>query len=87
MNKVNIGGPIALAVVGAILWLAVGKTVVFGALSLGMVGLILFFAAFVWLALGLLMSSQKRRTTETSVTHDSTGRAHVDEREVESTGM
>lgn len=87
MNKVNIGGPIFLAVVGAILWLGLGNVTLFGTLSTGMVGLILLVAALVWLGFGLLLGAQKTKTVSTNVSRDANGRQSVNESEVESSGL
>lgn len=62
---VNVGGPIALFLVGAIMYFAL-KTSVPG-VNIDMVGLILMVAAAVWLVVGLVMFSGNRRRDTTVV--------------------
>lgn len=54
MRAFNIGGPIALGVVGAILYLALPNVV--PGVDTKMIGIILFIAAVIWLILGLVLT-------------------------------
>ena len=90
MRAFNIGGPIALGVVGAILYLAVPNLV--RGVDTKMIGIILFVAAVIWLVLGLVLTRPRTRvvTDRTdvqgapvrTVTGTSAPRAQVVEREV-----
>lgn len=62
MRAVRVGGPIALAVIGLILALAVSDAI--PGVDLTMVGWILFGAALIWLALELIMNRPRARVTE-----------------------
>lgn len=72
MNYMNIGGPIALGVIGAILAFAVSD--MFEGVDLTMIGYILIAGAAIWLVLGLIFNSRSRavRSSE-SRTVDGTG--------------
>lgn len=61
MGYFNIGGPIALMVLGAILYFALSASVVAG-VNLSMVGLILLVAGLAWLVVGLIAGRSARRT-------------------------
>ena len=59
MRAFNIGGPIALGVVGAILYLAVPNLL--RGVDTKMIGIILFVAAVIWLVLGLVLTRPRAR--------------------------
>ena len=59
MRAFNIGGPIALGVVGAILYLAVPNLL--RGVDTKMIGIILFVAAVIWLVLGLVLTRPRTR--------------------------
>lgn len=61
MRAFNIGGPIALGVVGAILYLAVPNLL--KGVDTKMIGIILFIAAVIWLVLGLVLTRPRTRVT------------------------
>lgn len=62
MRAIRVGGPIALAVIGLILALAVSNVI--EGVDLAMIGWILFGAAIVWLALELILNRPRSRVTE-----------------------
>ena len=64
MRIVNIGGPIALGVFGAILYFAVGNF--FRGVDTKTIGLILLAAAVIWLVLGLVVNRPRARVTTES---------------------
>lgn len=70
MRYLNIGGPIALAIVGAILLFAVN--VDFSGIELSTIGIILLAAAAVWFVVGIVVtaasSSRKDAIVETETT-------------------
>lgn len=68
MRAVRIGGPIALAVIGLILALAVSDAI--PGVDLTMIGWILFSAAVIWLALELIMNRPRTRVTEVRESRD-----------------
>ena len=59
----DVGPPIALIAVGAILWLAVTATI--GGISIQTIGLILFVIGLVWLVIEIATNSPRRRTVAT----------------------
>lgn len=59
MRAFNIGGPIALGVVGAILYLAVPNLL--RGVDTKTIGIILFVAAVIWLVLGLVLTRPRTR--------------------------
>ena len=59
MRAFNIGGPIALGVVVAILYLAVPNLL--RGVDTKMIGIILFVAAVIWLVLGLVLTRPRTR--------------------------
>lgn len=63
----NIGGPIVVGVLGAILYFATREQEVAG-FSVPMIGLILVIAAVLWLVLGLVMNRPRSQVT-TESTH------------------
>lgn len=72
MNRhVSIGGPIALIVLGAILYYAL--TAAISGVNLGMVGIILMVAGVAWLLIGLLAGLSKRKATVTERTVGTNG--------------
>ena len=60
----DVGPPIALIAVGAILWLAVTATI--GGISIQTIGLILVIIGVVWLVIELTVNGRRRRTVATS---------------------
>lgn len=64
MTYVNIGGPVALGIIGAVLVWAVPDAL--EGVDLAMIGYILLVGAAIWLVLGLLFNSRSRsvRTAE-----------------------
>lgn len=68
MRVVRVGGPIALAVIGLILALAVSDAI--PGVDLTMIGWILFGAAIIWLALELIMNRPRTRVTEVRQSRD-----------------
>jgi len=56
----DVGPPIFLAAIGLVLWLAVNVTL--GGISIQTIGLILFLAALVWLAVELMQARTRRAT-------------------------
>ncbi len=74
MRVVNIGGPIALGVAGAILYFAMSDVI--PGLDTQMVGLILLGAAVIWLVLGLIANRPRSVvTTERTNVQDTGGTA------------
>lgn len=68
MRAVNIGGPIALGVIGAILYFAMSEMI--QGVDTRMIGLILMVAAAIWLVLGLFVARPRTRvTTERTDVH------------------
>lgn len=65
MRFLNIGGPVALAVVGAILFFAVN--VDFSGIEVSTIGLILMVAAAVWFVVGLVVAASLKSKEETVV--------------------
>lgn len=61
MRYVNLGGPIALGVFGAILAFAV-QDLMLGPVDVGVVGVILLVGAVIWLALTIALSRPQKRT-------------------------
>ena len=57
----DIGPPIALIAVGAILWLAITATI--GGISIQTIGLILTIIGVVWLVIELVINGRRRTTT------------------------
>ena len=57
----DVGPPIALIAVGAILWLAVTATV--AGISIQTIGLILTLIGVVWLVIELVVNGRRRSTT------------------------
>lgn len=85
MNRaVNIGGPIALFILGAVLYFALKVDT--PGVDASMVGLIAMIGGGLWLVVGVIMGSQKRKATTTArdVTHDPSapGGQRVNESEV-----
>jgi len=58
MNYVNIGGPIALGILGAVLAFAVSDII--EGVDLTAIGYILIVGALIWLLLGLVFNSRGR---------------------------
>lgn len=80
MRIVNIGGPVALGVIGAILYFAMSDMI--PGVDSKMVGLILLVAAAVWLVIGLVANRPRSAvTSERTNVHGSQG-AETVEREV-----
>ncbi|WP_296136007.1 DUF6458 family protein [uncultured Tessaracoccus sp.] len=77
MTYVNIGGPVALGILGAILALAVGGSV--AGVDLEMVGYILLVGAVIWLVLGVVLN--RRRAVRTTQATTLTDQGHVVDRE------
>lgn len=74
MRVVNVGGPIALGVVGAILYFAMSDMI--PGVDTKMVGLILLGAAALWLVIGLIANRPRSMvTTERTNVQDSGGAA------------
>ncbi|MDN5569699.1 MAG: hypothetical protein L0G22_00300 [Propionibacteriaceae bacterium] len=61
MRAVNIGGPIALGVIGAILYFAMSEMI--QGVDTRMIGLILLVAAVIWLVLGLFLGRPRSHVT------------------------
>ena len=57
----DVGPPIALIAVGAILWLAITATI--GGISIQTIGLILTIIGVVWLVIELVVNGRRRTTT------------------------
>jgi branched-subunit amino acid ABC-type transport system permease component len=60
----DVGPPIALIAVGAILWLAVTATI--AGISIQTIGLILVIIGVVWLVIELTVNGRRRRTVATN---------------------
>ena len=60
----DVGPPIALIAVGAILWLAITATI--GGISIQTIGLILTIVGVAWLVIELAINGPRRRRTTTS---------------------
>jgi hypothetical protein len=60
----DVGPPIALIAVGAILWLAVTATI--GGISIQTIGLILTIIGVVWLVIELVVNGRRRTTAVAS---------------------
>ena len=74
MRVVNVGGPIALGVVGAILYFAMSDMI--QGVDTKMVGLILLAAAAIWLVVGLIANRPRSTvTTERANVQDTGGAA------------
>lgn len=84
MRYFNVGGPIAVAVLGAILAFAVGTKQVAG-INLSVIGFILLGAAVIWLLLGFL-ATRPRSVQSTERTVASPDGSQV-EREVTTDGI
>lgn len=78
MRAIRVGGPIALAVIGLILALAVSDAI--QGIDLTMIGWILFGAAIVWLLLELVLNRPRTRVTEVRDTREPGGAVHREER-------
>lgn len=68
MRFLNIGGPVALAVIGAILYFAIN--VDFSGIEISTIGLIMMVAAAVWFIVGVVIAasvSSKTKTVEKPV--------------------
>ncbi|MDO5498277.1 MAG: DUF6458 family protein [Propionibacteriaceae bacterium] len=78
MRVVRIGGPIALAVIGLILALAVSNAI--DGVNLSLIGWILFGAAAVWLLLELVLNRPRTRVTEIRDVQDRGQAVHREER-------
>lgn len=65
MRFLNIGGPVALAVVGAVLFFAVN--VDFSGIEVSTIGLILMVAAAVWFVVGLVVAASLKSKEEAVV--------------------
>ena len=59
----DVGPPIALIAVGAILWLAITATI--GGISIQTIGLILTIIGVVWLAIELVVNGRRRTAVGT----------------------
>lgn len=77
MSYVNIGGPVALGILGAILIWAVGDSV--SGVDLGLIGTILLAGAAIWLVLGLIFNSRRSVRSTQATTY--TDQGHVTDRE------
>ncbi|MDO5534263.1 MAG: DUF6458 family protein [Propionibacteriaceae bacterium] len=73
MRVVNIGGPITLGVIGAILYFAL--TNVIEGVDTQMIGLILMVAAVLWLVLGLVANRPRTAVTSERTHVEGTGGA------------
>lgn len=71
MRVVNVGGPIALGVVGAILYFAMSDMV--KGVDTKMVGLILLAAAVIWLVIGLIANRPRSVVTTERTNVQGTG--------------
>ncbi len=71
MTYVNIGGPVALGILGAILAFAVGD--VLDGIDLQMVGYILLVGAVIWLLLGVVLNRRRTVRTPRSSTYTDQG--------------
>jgi hypothetical protein len=78
----DVGPPIALIAVGAILWLAITATI--GGISIQTIGLILTIIGVIWLAIELVINGRRRTTSYPAApTHERVvERPPVREREV-----
>lgn len=61
MRYLNIGGPIALAIVGAVMLFALN--VDFSGIELSTIGIILLVAAAVWFVAGIVAAAASRKET------------------------
>ena len=64
----DVGPPIALIAVGAILWLAITATI--GGISIQTIGLILTIIGVVWLAIELVVNGRRRTATTYPATRE-----------------
>lgn len=80
MRYFNIGGPIAVAVLGAILYFALSDGI--PGVDLRMIGLILMVAAAIWLVLGFIGTRPRSHVTSERTTTQGPGGAQNVEREV-----
>jgi hypothetical protein len=64
----DVGPPIALIAVGAILWLAITATI--GGISIQTIGLILTIIGVVWLVIELVINGRRRTTTAGPATRE-----------------
>ncbi|MBB1501656.1 hypothetical protein H5397_09475 [Propioniciclava sp. MC1683] len=82
MRYVNIGGPVALGVIGAILYFAMSEML--EGVDTKMIGLILMAAAAIWLVFGLIANRPRSSvTTERTDVHGTGARGNQSvEREV-----
>lgn len=71
-NPVNIGGPIVVAVLGAILAFAVGDNKV-GPMDMDVLGYILIAGAVIWLVLGMVLNRPKAVSTVERTTASADG--------------
>ncbi|WP_232547981.1 DUF6458 family protein [Propioniciclava soli] len=71
MRVANIGGPITLAVIGAILYFALSDMI--EGVDTAMIGLILMVAAAIWLVVGLLVNRPRTRVTSERTDVQGTG--------------
>ena len=78
MNYVNIGGPIALGILGAVLAFAVSDII--EGVDLTAIGYILIVGALIWLLLGLVFNSRSR-SVSTAEHHTQTPTGEHIERE------
>lgn len=80
MRVVNIGGPVALGVVGAILYLAMSDLI--KGVDTKMIGLILLVAAAIWLVVGLIANRPRSAVTTERTNVQGAQGAETVEREV-----
>lgn len=73
MRVVNVGGPIALGVVGAILYFAMSDMI--QGVDTKMIGLILLAAAAIWLVIGLIANRPRSIVTSEHTNVQGTGDA------------
>ena len=64
----DVGPPIALIAVGAILWLAITATI--GGISIQTIGLILTIIGVVWLVIELVINGRRRTATTAPATRE-----------------
>jgi hypothetical protein len=64
----DVGPPIALIAVGAILWLAITATI--GGISIQTIGLILTIIGVVWLVIELVINGRRRTATTVPATRE-----------------
>ncbi len=76
MSYANIGGPITLGIIGAILAFAVSDVI--EGVDLSTIGYILIVGAIIWLVLGLLFNARSRSVRSTQSTQYTDGGSIVE---------